>query len=199
MTLPLILFYGDSRAAAWPALPLSGVQWANLGLPGDDTAGALHRFPRDVAPLAPDIIVLQLGINDLLQTIHLPFHQAEIISACQTNLSRLVAQATALGATVILTTIFPPAADPWTGWSADHDTLTIAIDQVNHHLRGLLLVGGPVHLWETGPLLTEQGRIKPEYARDTLHLNPAGYAALNQALGSRLETLLHPERKVNDR
>ncbi|GAB4425543.1 MAG: SGNH/GDSL hydrolase family protein [Anaerolineae bacterium] len=185
MTAPLILFYGDSRAADWPAPALPGARFANRGIPGDDTAGALRRFPRDAAALAPDVIVLQLGVNDLTGAIYVPPQRAgEIIAACQANLRQIVARAVDLGATLILTTIFPPAADPRAGWSRDHAALAETIEQVNRDLRQL--AGERVTLLETAPLLTEQGRVKPDFALDTLHLNRAGYAALNTALGPLL-------------
>jgi lysophospholipase L1-like esterase len=135
--------------------------------------------------------VLQLGVNDLAKAIYVPHARAEIIAACQANLGQLVAQTTGLGATLILTTIFPPAADPWGGWSRDHEALAEAITQVNRGLRGL--TGERVSLFETEPLLAEGGRVKPEYALDGLHLNRAGYATLNQALSPLLAALLNPE------
>ncbi|GAB4451298.1 MAG: SGNH/GDSL hydrolase family protein [Anaerolineae bacterium] len=190
MTIPTILFYGDSRAADWSIPALSGVRFANRGIPGDSTAGALRRFPHDAAALAPDVIVLQLGVNDLTGAIYAPPHRAaEIITECQSNLRQIVARALDLGATLILTTIFPPAADGWTGWSHDHAALAEAIEQVNADLRQL--TSERVILLETAPLLAEQGRVKPDFALDTLHLNQAGYAALNTALGPMLAEM-HP-------
>lgn len=190
---PLVLFYGDSRAADWPAPALSGVRFANRGIPGDSTAGARHRFPRDAAALAPDVIVLQLGVNDLTGAIYTPSPRAdEIIAECQANLRQIVVQTLQLEVMLMLTTIFAPAADPWAGWSRDHTALAEAIEQVNPALRQP--VGDRVILLETAPLLAEHGRVRPEFALDTLHLNRAGYAALNQALRPRLIELLSLER-----
>lgn len=189
-TTPLILFYGDSRAADWPNPALPGVRFANRGIPGDDTAGALRRFSRDVATLAPAIIVLQLGINDLTQAIYnAPQHPAEIMTTSQANLRQIVVQAINLDITVILTTIFPPAADLWSGWSDDHHTLCKAVNRANQNLRQL--AGKQVILFETEPLLADHGRLKPEYALDMLHLNRAGYSVLNQALSPLLAALNH--------
>ncbi len=183
--MPTILFYGDSRAADWSDPALAGVCFANRGIPGDSTAGALRRFPRDAAALAPAVMVLQLGVNDLTDAIYAPTQRAaEIIAKCQSNLRQIVARAVDLGATLILTTIFPPAADGWSGWSRDHAALAGAIEQFNRDLRQL--VGERVILLETAPLLAEQGRVKPEFALDTLHLNRAGDATLNATLGPLL-------------
>ncbi len=129
--------------------------------------------------------MLQLGVNDLTGAIYAPPQRAgEIIADCQSNLRQIVARAVDLGATLILTTIFPPAADPRAGWSRDHTALAETIEQVNADLRQL--AGAQVILLETGPLLTEQGRVKPEFALDTLHLNRAGCAVLNAAIGPLL-------------
>lgn len=104
-----LLFYGDSRAADWPAPDLPGVRCLNLGMPGETTAGSLQRFDRAVAPLGPDAIVLQAGINDLVALEYAPPERPALIHRCRRNLAQMVSRSLALGATVLVTTIFPPA------------------------------------------------------------------------------------------
>ncbi|HWL52412.1 MAG TPA: GDSL-type esterase/lipase family protein [Chthoniobacteraceae bacterium] len=41
-----------------------GLRWINRGVPGNTTAMARERFERDVVAEAPDIVVIQFGIND---------------------------------------------------------------------------------------------------------------------------------------
>ena len=40
-------------------------RWVNRGLGGQTTSQVLHRYPIDVAPLKPAVVVLVVGVNDL--------------------------------------------------------------------------------------------------------------------------------------
>ena len=44
--------------------PFSAVNVINAGISGDSTTGALKRFDRDVAPFHPDLVTVNLGLND---------------------------------------------------------------------------------------------------------------------------------------
>ena len=44
--------------------PFSAVNVINAGISGDGTTGALKRFDRDVAPFRPDLVTVNLGLND---------------------------------------------------------------------------------------------------------------------------------------
>lgn len=99
-----VLFYGDSRAADWPPPDLPGFTFANRGVPGQTSTESLHRWAKYGAPLQPDIVVLQIGINDLTAVSLFPEEAASLVVQCQNNIRQLVAQASAGGTTVILTT-----------------------------------------------------------------------------------------------
>ena len=176
-----LLFYGDSRAADWPAPDLPGIRCRNLGMPGETTAGSLQRFAPAVAPLGPDLIVLQAGINDLVALEYAPPERPALIHRCRRNLAQMVSRSLALGATVIVTTIFPPAPAGFEFMGLSRlDDVVPAILEVNAFLSGL--AGERVIIFDAYALLAEGDRVKPAYALDLLHLNRSGYAALNQAL-----------------
>ena len=44
--------------------PFSAVNVINASISGDSTTGALKRFDRDVAPFHPDLVTVNLGLND---------------------------------------------------------------------------------------------------------------------------------------
>jgi lysophospholipase L1-like esterase len=60
-----VLFYSDSRAADWPPPDLPDLLFVNRGVPGQTSTEALRRWTTYGAPLRPDIVVLQVGVNDL--------------------------------------------------------------------------------------------------------------------------------------
>jgi len=103
-----VVFLGDSRAEQW-VFPtgLPGFRFINRGIDGQTSAQVLYRFAQDVLPLQSDIIVIQVGINDLRLIPALPDDKAFIIATCKQHLRRMAAKAVAGGAQVILTTIFP--------------------------------------------------------------------------------------------
>jgi hypothetical protein len=106
---------------------------------------------------------------------------------CQNNLRHLVAQATTAGATVILTTIFP-AGYLRLGYRAfGLPEIGPLVVEVNRYLT--ILVGPRVVLFDAYTLLSENGLVKGEYTLDLLHLNAAGYDALNRSLTLLLLTL----------
>ena len=105
---PLVTFFGDSRASAWP--PPSGLEqfvFTNRGINGHTTTQCLLRFDAHVAPLEPDVLVIQVGVNDLVSIPLLPGEKAEIVTNTGRNIRQIVEKAQALEAVVVLTTIFP--------------------------------------------------------------------------------------------
>jgi lysophospholipase L1-like esterase len=186
---PRVLFYGDSRAWQWPAPEgLPGVQFVNRGVPNQTTAQVLARWALDGAPLAPDVVVVQAGINDL-KTLPLFPAQASAISAdCLANLQALVTLAASGGARVIVATIFPTGPVPLTRRPFWSDDVPAAVRAVNVQLAAL--AGPQVTLLDAYTLLADGDTLAADYALDTLHLTPAGYAALNEALGPLLSEQL---------
>jgi lysophospholipase L1-like esterase len=186
---PLVLFYGDSRARAWPAPALDGVQFENRGINGHSSVQSLLRFDSHVPPLQPDIVIIQVGINDLTAIASLPREAGQLTRATGDNIVSMVEQSRAQGATVVVTTIFPPGRIPLARMPFWSDDIASAIAKVNERLRGLAADG--VIVFDTVPVLAgEDGRVLPRYARDELHLNEAGYEALNDALLPMLQEVL---------
>jgi len=174
-----VVIYGDSRSEGWPAPEgLSDIQWVNRGIGHQTTAQALGRFDADVAELRPDVIVLQLGVNDLKTIPLFPDREREIVARARRNLAALVTRAQSLGGEVIVVTIFPIGSIAlWRRpfWS---DRVQAAADALNAELA--TRVGPRLRLLPADSILRGAGRrLRPEYARDHLHLTPAGYRALN--------------------
>jgi lysophospholipase L1-like esterase len=181
--LKRVVFLGDSRAESWPPPPdLSGWAFINRGVAGQTTAQVLGRFSAHVTPLRPKVVILQVGINDLRTLPIFPDRRAEIIANCLNNIKAIIKQANDLGAVIILTSIFPvtgPSIERSVFYWSD-DVARSAIE-ANAALRSL--VTDRVLMLDADPiLLGSDGLARPEYMLDTLHLNTAGYEALNQRL-----------------
>ncbi|OQY46332.1 MAG: lysophospholipase [Anaerolineaceae bacterium 4572_78] len=186
---PEVVFFGDSRAEDWHAPKLlSQFDFVNRGIGAQTSSQVLYRFERHIVPLQPQVVIIQVGINDL-KTIPLFPHQKEtIIANCKANIAQIVSESVALDSTVILTTIFPVGEPPLMRqpfWSPD---VTQAVDEVNDYLKTLQEAN--VIILDTYPILgDDDGKIQPRYAKDLLHLNENGYHALNVELAILLRSI----------
>jgi lysophospholipase L1-like esterase len=184
-----VLFFGDSRAAGWPSPPGSAdFNFINRGIGAQTSTQVLQRFEAHVKPLHPQIIIVQVGINDL-KTIPLFPHQKEmIITTCQKNIQEIVARSVERGATVILTTIFPVGEVPLQRKLFWSDEVPQAVAEVNAYIH--TLQGEKVILLDAYAILADkEGMIREEYAQNELHLNLTGYEALNNELAEVLADL----------
>lgn len=188
VTEPRFVFFGDSRAARWPVEAASDrFEVINRGVEAETSAQAALRFSAHVAPLHPDVLLVQVGVNDLKTIPLFPDRKADIIAVTKQNIRQIVAQATALGARVILTTIFPVGDFPVERrlfWSPDIES---AIEDVNAELRSAAAEN--ISVLDAATILTKDGRANLAYYLDELHLNEAGYAALNRELATLLDKL----------
>jgi lysophospholipase L1-like esterase len=126
-----------------------------------------------------------VGANDLRMKPLPPLTYQQIINNYQDNLVKIVEEAKQIKATVILTTIFPLAEGsiPWQ-WRLTWPTLSEmenAINTINQFIRTSDKFQS-IMILDAAQILQNQGKIKPEYARDLLHLNQKGYDRLNQEL-----------------
>lgn len=178
---PVVVFLGDSRAADWPAPNIENFKFVNRGIGAQTTTQVLERFPYHVPALHPDIILIQVGINDLKSIPLFPERKADIIASCKANITGLVELSLQTGARVILTTIFPLGQIPVERRPFWSDDVTISISEVNAFIA--TLEGENVEIFNTAPVLSNsEGIVDSSYSKDFLHLNEEGYAVLNQEL-----------------
>jgi lysophospholipase L1-like esterase len=191
-----LLVVGDSRAMEWPATEdEAGISFATTAVGNQTTAQVLARLPGDLARTAPDVVLIQTGVNDLKAIPLFPRRRAEIVTACRENLHRMVECSARDGRTVIVSTIFPvgrPVPARRLVWSPE---IAEAIREVNAFLK--TLAGPDVVILDAHAILRGgDGHVQRAYARDTLHLNPRGYEALNRELTAILQR--HREPPSND-
>jgi lysophospholipase L1-like esterase len=185
----VVVFFGDSRADQWPFPQGPEMDarfvFVNRGVHTQTASQVAGRFDAHIRPLQPDILILQMCINDLKTIPLFPDAREPIIDGCKANIAEIVAKSRALGTAVILTTVFPFGPLPperrllWTD-----DTFT-AVEEVNTYIHSLS--GEGVLILDATPILADEtGRVKEPYRFDLLHINTAGYDALNQELAKIL-------------
>jgi lysophospholipase L1-like esterase len=179
---PVVAMFGDSRVAMWPTPTVEGYDVVNLGIGFQTTDQALLRFDEDVAPLRPAVVVLQVGVNDLKTLPLFPVRSDAIVRRCEANIARIVGKCSAIGAKVVLTTIFSLGDVPFYRRALASPRPTAeAIAEVNDFLR--TLASSTVVVVESGSILDDApGRIQRAFQVDFLHENAAAYGALDQRI-----------------
>jgi lysophospholipase L1-like esterase len=184
--LTRVVLFGDSRAASWTSPDLETYQFINRGIGSQTSIQTLERFNAHIAPLKPDIIIIQVGVNDLKTIALFPHKKQAIIENCKNNIQQIVEQSQQLNTRVILTTIFPIGKVPLERQPFWSDEIGEAINQVNTYLK--TLASENIIILDTFPILANnQNIVLSEYQADELHLNRQGYIALNQALTQLLD------------
>jgi lysophospholipase L1-like esterase len=186
---PVLAMFGDSRIAMWPPPAIDGYDVVNLGVGHQTSEQALLRFDEDVAPLHPALVLVQVGVNDLKTVPLFPERHEAIVRECKANIQRIIDKSRALGARVLLTTIFSLGDVPVyrrVVWSPG--ATARAIDEVNASLRSLALTNSGVTVIDSATILDDApGKIKEAFQLDYLHENAAAYAALDK----RVVQLVH--------
>ncbi len=185
-----IILFGDSRIAQWRDFPRAGeTEVVNRGVGGETTAQMRLRFERDILAARPDIVVLQLGINDLVAIGLLPDRQQEIVRQCTDNMRYFVATLQANGIKTVLLTIIPPAFPPlwrlpfWSGRIPEE------VERLNREWLSARRSPG-LRVVDSGAVLKDgQGHWRDGVVADTLHLTPRGYELLNAELVPLLREL----------
>ncbi|HSH04877.1 MAG TPA: SGNH/GDSL hydrolase family protein [Anaerolineae bacterium] len=149
------------------------------------SAQIAQRYPAHIEPLQPDILILQLCINDLKTIPLFPQEKEAIINQCQENIQHIINQAQTSDTQIIISTIFPVGPVPLQRQLVWSDEIPSAITQINTFIHSL--ANDQIIIFDAYTILAnDHGQLADKYSQDELHLNPAGYQALNQ----QLETLL---------
>lgn len=187
---PVLMFFGDSRSLSWPAPDVDGYTFINRGIGHQTSAQILARFDQHVVRDEPDVIVMQLCVNELKMIPLFPQAREEIVADCKRNISMLVTKASQIGAHVVLTTVFPLGDVPISRriLGISEPLIIPAIDEVNVNIKAL--TAEKVTVFDSYVLLLgDKRKINSDYSQDWLHLNEAGYRRLNKTLEKLLSQL----------
>ena len=149
------VFMGDSITAGW------AVPGRNLGVPGNTTAQMAQRFPVEVPGHGYKTFVVLGGANDVLQGVPI----AETVS----NLAAMAKTARQAGMAVVVCELTPNYEKGFRNAEG--------LSELN---SGILELAANEHYFVADFYDPMAGH--PEYFRDGLHPNAAGYAVMNEAL-----------------
>ncbi len=176
-----VVFLGDSRAASWASPSMRGYEFINRGIGSQTSIQVLQRFSQHMRSLKPDVVVIQVGINDLKTIALFPERRTAIAATCRSNIKQLVEASRNLGAIVILTTIFPVGEVPLMRRPFWSEAIGQAVQETNAYIA--TLANDKTLIFDTFSLLADsQGMTLKKYTADELHLNEQGYQKLNQEL-----------------
>ncbi len=175
-----VVMLGDSRVLAWPSISSGSFDMYNRGIHGQTSIQIRERFDAHVRVLKPDIVVLQLGMNDLKTIGLFPQRKTEILEDCKQNIHFLIDETRKLHAHVILTTTIPAGPIPLIRRPVWSDDIDRAVQELNEHIKSIQQSG--VHIIDAAALID-----KARYL-DALHLDEEAYKTLNHHLE---QTILH--------
>ena len=175
-----LVFFGDSRAAQWPAhLYPTDQKLFNAGIGGDVTANMLWRLPRDVLAFKPATVVVLAGINDLVTAsmISNPNLYKQTVRATPEHITAFVKQLTDNDIKVILFTITPPLKASLLRRLVWGNSIASDVKKANAEL--MALQGGNIKVIDSEKAFANAG---PDWQRkvrvDALHFSDAGYKLL---------------------
>lgn len=166
-----VVFMGDSITDGWikgdPDFFKEGR--IDRGIGGQTTTQMLVRFREDVIALKPKAVHIMAGTNDIAGNTG-----AATMAMVQGNIQGMAELARANGIKVILASVPPAAAFPW---SPDKRPAP-QIAEMNAWLKRYAAAEGFTYVDYHPALATAEGAMKPGFANDGVHPTPAGYAAM---------------------
>ena len=178
-----VVFMGDSITDNWihsdAALFSNGV--VDRGISGQTTPQMLARFRADVIALKPKAVHIMAGTNDVAGNTG-----AATIETVEGNIMTMAELARAHGIKVILGSVPPAAAFPW----SPSKQPVPQIAALNSWLRGYAKAEGFTYVDYFAALATPEGAMKPGLASDGVHPTAQGYAVMRPlALAAIAKTL----------
>lgn len=179
----IMMYYGDSRALSWPFIKNNKFSFINRAIGNQTSIQIVARFENHVVPYKPEIILIQMCINDLKMFSLFPDKKNQILKGCKENIKHIIKKARKIKSKVIITTIFPlgDVSIARKVLGIKEKPIIEAIDIINNYIQTLKEEN--VFIFDSFSLLVGNKRkIDPRYSHDWLHLNKSGYLYLNQNL-----------------
>ncbi|MDH2309046.1 GDSL-type esterase/lipase family protein [Methylobacterium brachiatum] len=169
-----LVFIGDSITAGWGlarAETFARHGFIARGVPGQTSGQIRARFLRDAAGARG--IHLLCGINDIAE-IGGPVSDGAI----RDNIAAMARLAFEAGLPLWIGTVTP--SDFW-GWRPELRPVA-RIHGLNRWIRAHCTASAAALIDYHAPLATSSGALRPEFTEDGIHLNAAGYAAIEPVM-----------------
>jgi len=172
---PRVVFLGDSITDGWRLNEyFTGRDFVNRGIGGQTTIQMLARFRQDVAGLAPKVVVILAGTNDIAAGIS--------TGQIEENLATMGDLAKAHGIKPVFASILPVSdyhkdADPAYEMTASRPLATI--QAINKWIQGFCLSQGFPYLDYYSAMIDSSGQMQADLADDGLNPNGKGYRVMS--------------------
>src|SRR2546426_9027796 len=175
-----VVFMGDSITDAWQQPRYGGFfpgkPYVDRGISGQTTPQMLLRFRPDVTDLAPKVVVILAGTNDIAGNTG-PMTNEEI----EANLASMSELADANRIRVVLASVTPVSAYHVASAGAVPQTTArpmARIHALNDWLKAYAAAHGAVYLDYSSAMTDPSGLLRSELSEDDLHPNAKGYAIM---------------------
>jgi lysophospholipase L1-like esterase len=169
-----VVFYGDSITDMWRLDKyFPGKPYLNRGIGGQTTPQLLVRFRQDVVALAPKVVVILAGTNDIAgNTGPMSLDETEANLALMAELARQHGIRVVFSAVIPVHNYTPASGLTYPLRPPDK------IAELNRRLKRYCEANGHVYLDYFTAMVDQRGLLKRELAEDGLHPNPAGYGIM---------------------
>lgn len=167
-----VVYIGDSITESWtPYFPtlFPGKPYINRGISGQTTPQILLRFRQDVVALAPSVVVILAGTNDIAGNTG-PSSMEMIAD----NLASMTEIAHANGIRVVLGSVLPAYEFAWKRGVAPAPKIAA----LNARIKRYSAKVGAVYLDYHSAMVNPRGGLRAELSVDGVHPNLAGYKVM---------------------
>jgi len=178
-----VVFMGNSITIGWShSRPdfFQNKHYINRGISGQTTSQMLLRFRNDVISLAPKVVVILAGTNDIAGNTG-PISLEEILD----NIKSMSELADFHGIQVLLCSVLPASDYRWSPGKNPH----IKIPKLNQMMKQYAEKNGYGYLDYFSALTDGNSGMKKEYADDGVHPTAEGYKIMEKLLTQKLSSL----------
>ncbi len=183
-----VVFLGNSITDNWARMSTFFADHGFLGrgISGQTTYQFLVRFRPDVVDLAPAVVVINGGTNDVAENTH-TFDPGLTLG----NIMSMAEIARATGIKVILTSVLPAAGFRWNPAITDAPEKIAAL---NAAIRAYARLEGIPYVDYHSAMLDSDGRsLRPAYTNDGVHPTPEGYRVMEALILPAVNEALNVE------
>jgi lysophospholipase L1-like esterase len=188
-----VVFMGDSITDSWQQPRFGGFfpgkPYIDRGISGQTTPQMLLRFRPDVIALAPRVVVILAGTNDIAGNTG-PMTDEQI----EGNLASMAELAKANGIRVVFSSILPVSqyhVRPGdTGAPQTTRRPMARITALNTWMKAYAAANGHIYLDYFAAMVDSDGLLKAELSEDDLHPTAAGYAIMSPLAEAAIQAAL---------
>ncbi len=164
-----VVFYGNSITDAWVRnfdTMFPGKPYVGRGIGGQTTPQMLVRFRQDVIALAPAVVVILAGTNDIAGNTG-----PATLAMIEDNLASMVELAQANNIRAVLSSVLPVYDYPWRPGLEPAEKIVA----LNTWMKRYAADHNAVYLDYHSTMVDARGGLKEELSGDGVHPNEAGY------------------------